>query len=394
LSEYKWTSRIRRAAKPHGIECAKIEFPVNLKYEGEVHMNITTVGIDLAKEVITVYAQDAQGRNVLSRNFRFKELAEWLVQLPAGCLVGMEACSTAHHWARRMQTMGLQPRLMAAEFVQAFRKSRSTKNDHNDAEAIAIAVRQPTMRFVAIKNEMQQSRLAWHRVREGWKEERTALINRCRGLLLEFGYPLARSTAAFGRGLKTSLQEQTLPPNLRRLLAQIEEHLQQLDQQIALCGHEIAQAAREDEAAKRLQAIAGVGVITADAVCASVGNAHDFKNGRQFAAWIGLTPRQYSSGGKTQLGRITRRGDAYLRSLLVQGARSTLQATLKKAPVQLNRTQQWIIRLYGRVGYHKTLVAIANKHARQLWALLAKGETYDLDAWKKYPIGELSLIEG
>jgi transposase len=132
----------------------------------------------------------------------------------------MEACSTAHYWGQRMQTMGLQPRLMAAEFVQAFRKSKSAKNDHNDAEAIAIAVRQPTMRFVAIKNINQQSRLAWHRVREGWKEERTALINRCRGLLLEFGYPIARSAAAFNRGLKTGLQEETLPPNLRRLLAQ------------------------------------------------------------------------------------------------------------------------------------------------------------------------------
>ena len=353
-------------------------------------MNITTVGIDLAKDVITVYAQDAQGRCVMSRNFKFRELAEWLVQLPADCLVGMEACSTAHHWGRRMQAMGLQPRLMAAEFVQAFRKSKSTKNDHNDAEAIAIAVRQPTMRFVAIKNETQQSRLAWHRVREGWKEERTALINRCRGLLLEFGYPIARSSTAFGRGLKTCQHEETLPGNLRRLLAQIEAQLQQLDHQLALCDREIAQSARDDEAAKRLQAVVGVGMITADAVSASIGNAHDFKNGRQFAAWIGLTPRQYSSGGKTKLGRITRRGDSYLRSLLVQGARSTLQAALKKPPEQLNRLQQWIIRLYGRVGYHKTLVAIANKHARQLWAMLAKGETYDLNAWQKHAIGEMS----
>ena len=368
-------------------------------------MNITTVGIDLAKDVITVYAQDEAGRCTLSRNSKFKELAEWLVQLPAGCVVGMEACSTAHYWGRRMQAFGLQPRLMAAEFVQAFRKSKSAKNDHNDAEAIAIAVRQPTMRFVAIKHIDQQSRLAWHRVREGWKEERTALINRCRGLLLEFGYPIARSATAFQRGLKTSLQEETLPPNLRRLLAQIETQLQQLDQQLALCDREIAQSARDDEAAKRLQAVAGVGVITADAVCASVGNAHDFKNGRQFAAWMGLTPRQYSSGGKTKLGRcqlrpaagwmriaylwyISRRGDAYLRSLLVQGARSTLQAALKKAPDKQNRMQQWVIRLYGRVGYHKTLVAIANKHARQLWALLAKGEAYDLNAWQKYAIGE------
>ena len=351
-------------------------------------MNITTVGVDLAKDVITVYAQDSQGHCVLSRNFKFKELAEWLVQLPEGCVVGMEACSTAHYWGRRMQEMGLQPRLMAAEFVQAFRKSKSAKNDYNDAEAIAIAVRQPTMRFVAIKHADQQSRLAWHRVREGWKEERTALINRCRGLLLEFGYPIARSAAAFQRGLKTCLQEQTLPDNLRRLLAQIESQLRQLDQQLALCDREIAQSARADRAAQRLQVVAGIGVITADAVCASVGNAQDFRNGRQFAAWIGLTPRQYSSGGKTKLGRISRRGDAYLRSLLVQGARSTLQATLKKVPDKQNRMQQWIVRLYGRVGYHKTLVAIANKHARQLWALLAKGEAYDLNAWQRYAIGE------
>jgi transposase len=353
-------------------------------------MNITTVGIDLAKDIITVYAQDKTGHCVMSRNLKFKELAEWLVQLPEGCLIGMEACSSAHHWGRRMQVMGLQPRLMAAEFVQAFRKSKSAKNDHNDAEAIAIAVRQPNMRFVAIKNEAQQSRLAWHRVREGWKEERTALINRCRGLLLEFGYPIARSATAFNRALKTCLQEETLPPNLRRLLAQIETQLQQLDLQLAECDREISQSAGEDEAARRLRAVTGVGVITADAVCASVGNAHDFKNGRQFAAWIGLTPRQYSSGGKAKLGRISRRGDAYLRSLLVQGARSTLQAAIKKAPDKQNRLQQWIIRLYGRVGYHKTLVAIANKHARQLWALLSKGETYDLNAWQKYAIGELS----
>jgi transposase len=352
-------------------------------------MNITTVGVDLAKDIITVYAQDVHGHFVLSRNFRFKEFSAWLVQLPEGCLVGMEACSTAHYWGRRMQEMGLQPRLMAAEFVQAFRKSKSAKNDHNDAEAIAIAVRHPSMRFIAIKNVDQQSRLAWHRVREGWKEERTALINRCRGLLLEFGFPIARSAAAFQRGLKTCLQEEILPPNLRRLLAQIEEQLRQLDHQLALCDREIAQSARDDEAAKRLQAVAGVGTITADAVCASVGNAHDFRNGRQFAAWIGLTPRQYSSGGKAKLGRISRRGDSYLRSLLVQGARSTLQAAIKKAPDKQSLMQQWIIRLYGRVGYHKTLVAIANKHARQLWAMLAKGETYDLNAWQKYAIGEM-----
>ena len=269
-------------------------------------MNITTVGINLAKEIITGLAFNAEGRCVISHNFKFKAFSAWLVQLPPGCVVGMEACSTAHYWGRRMQEMGLAPRLMAAEFVKPFRKSKSAKNDYNDAEAIAIAVHQPNMRFVSIKNEAQQSRLAWHRVREGWKEERTALICRCRGLLLKFGYPIASSAAAFQQSLKTSLQAETLPPNLRRLLIQIDIQLQQLDAQLAECDREIAQSARDDEAARRLRAVSGVGVITADAVCATVGNAHAFQNGRQFAAWIGLTPRQYSSGGKTHLVSTTR----------------------------------------------------------------------------------------
>jgi transposase len=345
-------------------------------------MNITTVGVDLAKEVITVYAMDRHGQVLKTRDLRAAEFSAWLVQLPAGTVLGMEACSSAHHWARKMQAMGLLPKLMAAEFVLPFRKSRSSKNDHNDAEAIAIAAQQPQMRFVAIKTEAQQARLAWHRCREGWKEERTALINRTRGLLLEFGYPLARSSKAFTVGLQTALHHDGLPAQFRTLLTQVQQQLQQLDQQLAQCDCSIALAAKQDEASQRLQAQPGIGPISADALTATVGNARDFKNGRQFAAWLGLTPRQYSSGGKTKLGRISRRGDAYLRTLLVQGAKSTLQSALKKAPNLLSHLQQWILKLYGRIGYHKTLVAIANKHARQVWAILAKGEAYDQDAWK------------
>lgn len=346
-------------------------------------MDIKTVGIDLAKDIITVCAMDAQGKVVDSRNLRFTTLAEWLVQLPAGCVVGMEACSSAHHWARRMLALGLQPRVMAAEFVKPFRKSRHTKNDHNDAEAIAIAVQQPTMRFVTIKSEAQQARLAWHRLREGWKEERTAQINRIRGLLLEFGYPLPRSKSAFYLGLQAATQHPSLLLPLRQLLTRAQTQLKQLDEQLAACDHAIAESARQDEASQRLQQVGGVGPLTADAVPASVGNARDFKNGRQFSAWLGLTPMQFSSGGKTRLGHISRRGDTYLRTLLVQGARSTLQSALKRAPDRLNRLEHWIVQLYGRVGYHKTLVAIANKHARQLWAMLANGEHYNPDAWKK-----------
>ena len=340
-------------------------------------MDSTSVGADLAKEVITVCTMDRSGHVLQARNLRAADFSAWLIQLPAGTVVGMEACSSAHFWARKMQAMGLVPKLMAADFVQPFRKSRSAKNDHNDAEAIAIAVRQAQMRFVAIKTEAQQARLAWHRLREGWKEERTALINRTRGLLLEFGYPLARSSKAFTVGLQAALLHCALPGPFRTLLAQVQQQLQQLDKQLAECDRTIALSAKQDEHSQRLQAQPGIGPISADAISATVGNARDFKNGRQFAAWLGLTPRQYSSGGKTKLGRISRRGDAYLRTLLVQGAKSTLQSALKKAPDLLSRMQQWILKLYGRVGYHKTLVAIANKHARQVWAMLAKGEDYD-----------------
>ena len=347
-------------------------------------MDITTVGADLAKKVITVCTMDRSGQVLQARNLRAADFSAWLIQLPAGTVVGMEACSSAHFWARKMQAMGLVPKLMAADFVQPFRKSRSAKNDHNDAEAIAIAVRQAQMRFVAIKTEAQQARLAWHRLREGWKEERTALINRTRGLLLEFGYPLARSSKAFTVGLQAALLHCALPGPFRTLLAQVQQQLQQLDKQLAECDRTIALSAKQDEQSQRLQAQPGIGPISADAISATVGNARDFKNGRQFAAWLGLTPRQYSSGGKTKLGRISRRGDAYLRTLLVQGAKSTLQSALKKAPDLLSRMQQWILKLYGRVGYHKTLVAIANKHARQVWAILAKGEAYDQEAWKKF----------
>ncbi|WP_024303498.1 IS110 family transposase [Pseudogulbenkiania sp. MAI-1] len=346
-------------------------------------MDIKTVGIDLAKDVITVCAMDPHGKVVDSRNLRFAALAEWLVQLPTGCIVGMEACSSAHHWARRMLALGLQPRLMAAEFVKPFRKSRRTKNDHNDAEAIAIAVQQPTMRFVTIKSEAQQARLAWHRLREGWKEERTALINRIRGLLLEFGYPLPRGNSALYLGLQVATQHQPLPLAFRRLLIRAQIQLKQLDEQLAACDRTIAESVRQDEDSQRLQQVGGVGPLTADAVPATVGKARDFKNGRQFAAWLGLTPIQFSSGGKTKLGRISRRGDSYLRTLLIQGAKSTLQGARKRAPDRLSRLERWIINLYGRVGYHKTLVAIANKHARQLWAMLAKEERYNPDAWQQ-----------
>ncbi len=343
---------------------------------------ITTVGVDLAKEVIAVCAADRAGRIVFTRIFRRDTFATWAVQLPP-CVFGMEACGAAHHWARWLASHGHTPRLMAAEFVQPFRKSRAAKNDRNDAEAVLTAVRQPNMRFVAVKSVEQQACLSWHRMRQGWSEERTALINRLRGLLGEFGVWRGRSAALLTRALPGLEHDEGLPLMVRRLLGDARQHLAQLDAAIAGCEAEIKTHIKDNATAQHLSAINGVGPLTIAAVLATVTDARDFKNGRAFAAWQGVVPRQASSGGKARLGRITKRGDAYLRGLLTQGARSALQAALNKPPETLTRLQKWIVQLYLRVGYHKTLVAIANKHARMIWAILAKGEAYDPHAWQR-----------
>jgi transposase len=205
------------------------------------------------------------------------------------------------------------------------------------------------------------------------------LINRLRGLLAEFGVVLPQSAAALQRALPTLLvdHEGRLPAHAQRCVQELEDHLRTLASRLTTLDHEIAQHAHSNDAAQRLAALTGIGPITASAIVATVGNARDYRNGRQFAACLGVVPRQFSSGGKTKLGRITKRGDAYLRTLLIQGARSTMQAALRRPPTRRDRISTWIVQLAQRVGYHKTLVAIANKHARIIWALLARGENFD-----------------
>src|SRR5215472_2595624 len=346
---------------------------------------ITTLGVDLAKSVIVVCAADASGRTLFFKQFSFSGFGAWAANLPP-CTMGMEACSSAHHWARVLSAHGHQPKLMAAEFVKPFRKSQGAKNDRNDAQAILSAVREPNMRFVSVKSLEQQSILACHRMRQGWHAERTALLNRTRGLLAEFGIWLARSSTALYRALPRLSQDEAVPARVRALLGQAHEHLQQIDAQICRCEAQIRLHAKQSECAQRLTAISGIGPITASALVASVANARDFRNGRQMAAWIGVVPRQSSSGGKERLGSITRRGDTYLRALLTQGARSALQAAVLRDPEKRSRLERWMLELRQRVGYHKTLVAIANKHARICWAILAKGEAYDAHAWQRYAI--------
>ena len=263
--------------------------------------NVTTCGIDLAKNVFSLHAVDGRGVVVLRKTVSRARLAAVVAQLPA-CLIGLEACSGAHEWARRFAAFGHTVRLMAPKFVAPYRKSG--KNDGNDAEAICEAVTRPSMRFVPVKSVEQQAMLTLHRVRLGFVEERTATINRIRGLLAEFGVVLPQRAVEVRRGA-TSMLEQ-LPTLAARALADLLRTCECSMNTSTSTNGELEQHARHDERAKRIQHLSGVGPISASAIVASVADAHEFKNGRQFAAWLGLTPKQYSTGGKTRLGRITR----------------------------------------------------------------------------------------
>jgi len=333
---------------------------------------ITTVGLDLAKRVVSLCGENAAGRVVVQRTLRREAVLAWFRTRPA-CVVGMEACSSAHWFARELTTLGHTARIIAPEFVRPFRLSG--KNDTNDAHAICIAVRQPQLRFVTVKSAQQQARLVVHRLRQGWQQDRTAALNRMRGLLAEFGRVYPNSAAAALAGARAALADERLPTALRRGLARQLEGLRELNAHLSECDREIAADARDDIRAQRAARLSGVGPLTASAIAATVVDARQFRCGRQFAAWLGLIPRQYSTGGKPRLGRITRRGDNYLRGLLVQGARSALQAALRVQPQRRTRLAAWIAATYERIGYHKTLVAIANKHARLLWVLLTRDET-------------------
>jgi transposase len=281
---------------------------------------------------------------------------------------------------------GLQPRIIAAQFVTPFRKGHKTKNDRADAEAIATAARQGNMRFVPVKSIDQQARLTWHRVREGYKAESLAIGNRIRGLLAEFGVIVAQSDLALRRLLGDLEMQSALPMELKGLLRDLASHWAQLRERLDACDARIDTHARQDEGCVRLRAIVGIGPITADAAVATVGNACEFKRGRQMAAWLGLVPTQHSSGGHVQLGEISCRGDAYLRTLLIQSARSSLQRAKAVATEHATPEQRWICSLDGRMPFGKVIVAVANKHARQIWAMLAREVDYDPHACLNHPM--------
>jgi len=334
---------------------------------------ITRIGLDLAKNVFQIHAVNQQGEVVVRKTIKRNKLLEYFAQCDP-CLVGMEACAGAHYWARELRVLGHDVRLIAAQFVRPYRKSG--KNDANDAEAICEAVSRPSMRFVAVKTAEQQSILSIHRSRTLLISERTALVNHLRGLLTEFGIVLPQGTASVRRELPWILEdaENGLPHLAREVFSDIRERLKRLDDSIVKYDKWIKQLAHEDELAQRVMKLGGIGPITATAIIATIGDASTFNNGRQFAAWLGLTPRQNSSGGKNRLGSISKRGDTYLRTLLIHGSRSVLLQTANRS----DSISQWAEAIKNRRNNNIAAVALAAKNARIIWAMLTHRTEYKL----------------
>jgi len=330
-------------------------------------MNIKRVGIDLAKDVFQVHGVDSQEKVILRKQFRRVQLLAYFEKI-APCLIGMEACGSAHYWARELQKLGHTVKLMAPQFVKPYVKSN--KNDANDAEAICEAVARPTMRFVAVKTIAQQDIQAIHRVRSELVSHRTAKVNQIRGLLAEYGLAVGRRIEVLRTALPLLLEdaENGLTLDFRILLDELRQDLINLDERVQVMDKKIKTLANSHGEAKRLLAIPGIGPITATAIISAIGNGKQFKRGRDFAAWLGLTPRQHSSGGKERLLGISKRGDSYLRTLLIQGARAVLRVVGQKDDPR----SRWLQNVCSRRNKNIAAVALANKNARIIWALLTK----------------------
>ncbi len=352
---------------------------------------ITRVGVDLAKRVLQVHAVNAVGLRVTGRALSRDKFLAWCARLPAGCMVAMEACSSSHHWSRKLLALGLDARIIAAQLVAPYRiQGKGGKNDANDAAAICEAAGRPQMHFVPIKTIDQQSMLCIHRLREGFKTERTACVNRIRGLLAEFGLVFPQSPELLRQALPDVIEDadNELGGLARLALQRAWTQWQELNAHLAWCDERIAAHLKENEQVRQAERLMGVGPVSASAVVATVGDFRQFKNGAQFGAWMGITPRQSSSGGKNKLGRITKRGDSYLRMLLIQGAKSAvLTAHKRDDPIS-----RWAHQLRERVGWQKAAVALANKNARILWAVFVRGKQFDARHVSEMPTGVITQI--
>jgi transposase len=337
-------------------------------------MNITTVGIDLAKSVFQVHGVDARGKAVLRRQLRREQVAAFFVNLPP-CLIGMEACASSHYWGRTLERFGHTVRLMAPQFVKPYVKTN--KNDAADAEAICEAVSRPSMRFVPIKSIEQQAVLSVHRVRQGFVKARTAQANQIRGLLGEFGLVIPQGIRHIAQRVPALLEDASneLPLEFRQLIDRLTCHLKELDQQVRELERQIVAWHRGSELSRKLEKIPGIGPLAATALVASIADARSFNNGRQVSAWLGLVPRQNSSGGKSTLLGISKRGDVYLRTLLIHGARSAILAAKRQGECK----NVWLANLLNRRHANIAAVALANKNVRTVWALLAHGRDFKAD---------------
>lgn len=337
---------------------------------------VCRVGVDLAKRIYQVHGVDGFEKVVVARTMTPERFFEWCRTLPPGCVVAMESCSGAHHVSRRLALLNLKATILPAQHVGAYRVAgKRSKNDATDAAAICEAASRPHLHPVPVKTAAQQGVLAIHRLREGYKEERTALINRIRGLMAEFGLVFPQSPDALHAMLPEVLEDASneLPGDLRLALDRNLKHWGQLDAEMAWCEQRITQHARTDARAKKAAELMGVGPITASAVVATVDDFTQFKSAKQFGGWTGLAPSQNSSGGKTKLGGITKRGDVYLRTLLIQGAKSAVMTAHKRQ----DPISQWLVQLKERVGWQKAVVALANKNARILWCVMTRGDRFD-----------------
>ena len=333
-------------------------------------MHITTIGLDLAKSVFQVHGVDAAGKAVIAKALRRGQVLAFFGKLPP-CLVGMEACATAHHWARELAKLGHNVRLIPPAYVKPY--VRRGKNDAADAAAICEAVTRPSMRFVAVKSVEAQAALMAHRARDLLIRQRTQLINALRAHLAELGLVAAQGREGLSTlaGLVQQDGAQELPMSVRTALMPLIAQLEALQTQIGALDKAIHAQHKRSDVSRRLEAIPGVGVIVATALTATVTDPSAFKSGRDLAAWIGLVPRQHSSGGKERLGHISKQGDRYLRKLLVSGA----SAVVRHAR-QHPEKHPWITQLLARRPAKIVIVALANKIARIAWVVLARGETY------------------
>jgi transposase len=332
---------------------------------------VQCVGLDIAKNVFHVHGADRVGHVMVRRQLRRAELLRFFGNLPR-CVIGMEACATAHHWARELEKLGHDCKLIPARYVKAYLKTN--KNDLRDAEAICEAVQRPTMHFVTIKSVDQQAVLTLHRSRELLVAQRTQLGNSVRAQLAEFGLYLRVGSWTLTRQVAELFRSDydRIPQMVRSLIEMLLEQWKQIQERITLLERQIERWHRSSEQSKRLAEIPGIGPITASAMMATVGDAKAFRSSRHFAAWLGLVPKQHSTGGRPKLGSISKRGDGYLRRLLVHGA----QSVMRWHRAHPNDRRPWLDELLRRRPVNVAAVAVANKNARTIWALLVRGERF------------------